>query len=86
MAAHNHGVTGRAVSAHTDCIDTYAEAAGYLSRRLGRYVAGVVGTVGEQNHHLGLSLGILQTRDGVGKTHAYGGAVADEAILSHVAL
>lgn len=54
-----HGVARCAIGSDADGVDTYAEAACYLGCRLRRYVACVVGTVGEQDDDLGLGLGVL---------------------------
>ena len=78
-SCHRHRIRRHLVGSHTNGIDSDAVALGYLGSGHRRDVTHVVTTVGEQDYHLALCLGILESGHGVGKSHSHSGTVVDES-------
>ena len=79
-----HRVRCHLVGSHTDGVDSDAEALGYLGCRHRRNVTGVVAAVGQEDDHLALGLGVLQSADSIGETHTHRRSVVDESTGSNV--
>ena len=83
-SCHRHRIRRHLVGAHTDGVDSDAIALGYFGCSHRRDVAHVVTSIREQDYHLALRLGVLQSAHGIRQTHAHCGTVVDESAGSNI--
>ena len=77
----HHGIGSRTHCSHSYRIDADAVGLGYFRSSKRRYLAAVVHSVREQDHHPALGLGILEAGHRIGQAIAYGSTVIYQAAL-----